>query len=193
MTLSRRAAALSLLGSLFILSAPAFAQDWPTKPIHFITPYPPGGSSDIITRFVADRVTRLLGQPVIVENKPGAGATLGTEYAARAAPDGYAFFVTPMATVTIAPWLRKVGYSLGSFIPVAKLSSSYGLVTTRKDAPFSNYKEFVASVRFALTRLLRHHLLLGRQDHGHVAPFEPCLGFDLGGRPQLFEHRVEDS
>ena len=79
MTLSRRAAALSLLGSLFILSAPAFAQDWPTKPIHFITPYPPGGSSDIITRFVADRVTWLLGQPVIVENKPGAGATLGTD------------------------------------------------------------------------------------------------------------------
>ena len=80
MTLSRRAAALSLLGSLFILSAPAFAQDWPTKPIHFITPYPPGGSSDIITRFVADRVTRLLGQTVIVENKPGAAATLGAAW-----------------------------------------------------------------------------------------------------------------
>ncbi len=148
MTLSRRTAALALLGSLSVLSAPAFAQgNWPDKPVHFITPYPPGGSSDIITRFVADRVTKLLGQPVIVENKPGAGATLGTEYAARAAPDGYAFFVTPMATVTIAPWLRKVGYSLDSFVPVAKLSSPYGLVTTRKDAPFNNYKEFVASAK----------------------------------------------
>ena len=148
MTVSRRTTALALMGGLLVLSAPALAQsNWPDKPVHFVTPYPPGGSSDIITRFVADRVAKLLGQPVVVENKPGAGATLGTEYAARAAPDGYTFFVTPMATVTIAPWLRKVGYSLDSFVPVAKLSSSYGLITTRKDAPFNNYKEFVAAAK----------------------------------------------
>lgn len=147
MTLSRRTAALALLGSLSVLSLPALAQDWPGKPVRFITPYPPGGSSDIIARFIADRVSKLLGQPVIVENKSGAGATLGTEYAARAAPDGYAFLVTPMATVTIAPWLRKVGYAPDSFVPVAKLSSSYGLVTTRKDAPFNDYREFVAAAK----------------------------------------------
>jgi tripartite-type tricarboxylate transporter receptor subunit TctC len=140
----------TLVLTLLPAFTPALAQadkDWPTKPIRFITPYPPGGSSDIITRFVADRVAKSLGQPVIVENKPGAGATLGTEYASRAAPDGYTFFVGPTATVAVAPWIKKVGYTTDSFIPVAKLASSYGLVTARKDAPFNNYKEFVAAAR----------------------------------------------
>ncbi len=133
-----------------LLSAftPALAQpSWPDKPIRFITPYPPGGSSDIITRFIGDRVSKALGQPVIVENKPGAGATIGTEYASRATPDGYTFFVGPTATVAVAPYLRKTSYTWESFIPVAKLSSSYGLVSARKDAPFSNYKEFVAAAK----------------------------------------------
>lgn len=127
---------------------PALAQsNWPEKPIRFITPYPPGGSSDIITRFIGDRISKALGQPVIVENKPGAGAILGTEYASRATPDGYTFFVGPTATVAVAPYLRKTSYTWESFIPVAKLSSSYGLVSARKDAPFSNYKEFVAAAK----------------------------------------------
>jgi len=122
---------------------------WPDKAIHFVTPYPPGGLSDQITRFVADRIAKSLGKPVIVDNKPGAGATLGTEYAARSAPDGYNFFVAPTATVAISPWLRKVNFTLDDFEPVAKLTSSYGLVTTRKDAPFNNYREFVAAARAA--------------------------------------------
>lgn len=120
---------------------------WPDKPIHFVTPYPPGGLSDQITRFTAERISRSLGVPVIVDNKPGAGATLGTEFAARAAPDGYNFFVAPTATIAISPWLRKVGFSADDFAPVAKLTSSYGLVTARKDAPFNTYKEFVAAAK----------------------------------------------
>ncbi len=128
----------------------AFAQDaksWPDKPIRFITPYPPGGSSDIITRLVAQGIGQGLGQSIIVENKPGAGATLGTEYAAQAVPDGHTLLVAPMAAVTIAPWLKKLRYGADSFVPVAKLSSSYGLVSARKDAPFNDYREFVAAAR----------------------------------------------
>ena len=150
MKLPRRTLAIAAFGTLAAAALPAFAQAdaaWPNKPVRFITPYPPGGSSDIITRFVADRVSRILGQPVIVENKPGAGATLGTEYASRATPDGYTFLVAPTATVAVAPWLKKVGYGPDSFIPIAKLSSSYGLITARKDAPYNNYKEFVASAK----------------------------------------------
>jgi tripartite-type tricarboxylate transporter receptor subunit TctC len=150
MSIARRNLLLGALGVLPGLPAVSFAQadkPWPNRSLRFITPYPPGGSSDLITRFVAERVSRTLGQPVVVENKPGAAAALGTEYAARATPDGYTFFVGPTATVAIAPWLRKVGYGPESFIPVARLSSSYGLVTARKDAPFGNYKEFVAAAK----------------------------------------------
>ncbi|MET0209175.1 MAG: tripartite tricarboxylate transporter substrate binding protein [Burkholderiaceae bacterium] len=125
----------------------AMPANWPDKPIHFITPYPPGGLSDQITRFVADRMSKSLGVPVIVDNKPGAGATLGTEFAARSAPDGYNFFVAPTATVAISPWLKKVNFTVDDFEPVAKLTSSYGLVTARKDAPFNTYKEFVAAAK----------------------------------------------
>lgn len=150
MTLNRRRFTAAALGVLPAIVRPAFAQadkSWPGKPVRFVTPYPPGGSSDIITRFVADRVSKSLGQPVLVENKPGAGATLGTELAARAAPDGYNFFVGPTATVAIAPWLRKVGYSAESFVAVAKLASGFGMVAARKDAPFSSYREFVAAAK----------------------------------------------
>ena len=148
MTTTRRIVIATLAAvALPALAPAALAQsdkNWPSKPIHFVTPYPPGGSSDTITRFVGDRVAKLLGQPVIVENKPGAGATLGTAYAARLAPDGYNFFVGPTATVAVAPYMKDVGYTYESFEPVAKLASSYGLITARKDAPFSDYKGMVA-------------------------------------------------
>ena len=150
MRLTRRHLALAALSTLSLLAGPAPAQPaWPDKPIRFITPYPPGGSSDVITRFVAERVSKALGQPVVVENKPGAGATLGTDLASRAAPDGYTFLVAPTAAVGVAPWLMKTGYTVDSFVGVAKLSSSYGLVTARKDAPYTNYKDFVAAAKGA--------------------------------------------
>jgi tripartite-type tricarboxylate transporter receptor subunit TctC len=98
---------------------------------------------------VADKVSKSLGVPVIVDNKPGAGATLGTEFAARTAPDGTNFFVAPTATVAISPWLKRVNFTVDDFVPVAKLTSSYGLVTARKEASFNTYKEFVAAARAA--------------------------------------------
>ncbi|GAA5232779.1 tripartite tricarboxylate transporter substrate binding protein [Verticiella sediminum] len=148
MPISRRhfTAALALTPALGL---PAWGQqgNWPNKPLRVICPYPPGGSADIITRFVSDRISKELGQPVIVENRPGAGATLGTEFAVRMEPDGYNFFITPTATVTVAPWLRPVKYAPDSFAAIAKLSSSYGLISARKDAPFSDYREFVAAAK----------------------------------------------
>ena len=146
---TRRSLCLATVSGLALAATRVRAQsiNWPDKPIHFITPYPPGGLSDQITRFMADRVSKSLGKPVIVDNKPGAGALLGTEFAARAAPDGYSFFVAPTATVCVSPWLRKVNFSLDDFEPVAKLTSAYGLITGRKDAPFNNFKEFVAAAK----------------------------------------------
>ncbi|WP_295529605.1 tripartite tricarboxylate transporter substrate binding protein [uncultured Pseudacidovorax sp.] len=156
MTLPRRrfctgtaAAAAALALPLPARIARAQSAGWPDKPIHFITPYPPGGLSDQITRFIAERTGRELGQAVVVDNKPGAGATLGTEWAARAAPDGYSFLVAPTAAVAVAPWLRKVRFTADDFVPVAKLTSSYGLVTARRDAPWSSYRDFVEAARQA--------------------------------------------
>ena len=151
--LHRRDLLLASLATLGAAATPARAQNaiaaWPDKPIHFISPYPPGGLADQITRFVAEKVSRSLGKTVLVDNKPGAGATLGTEFAAHAAPDGYTFFVAPTAAVAVAPWLRKVNFAPTDFDAVAKLTSSYGLITVRKDLPFNNYRDFLNAAKAA--------------------------------------------
>src|SRR6218665_1492914 len=131
-----------------LLSHRAWSQGtrgWPHKPIHFVPPYPPAGLSDQITRFAAESIAKALGQSIIAANKPGAGATLGTEYEARAGPDGSPFLFAPTAAVAIAPWLRQVNFSAQDFIPVAKLACGYGLITRRQNEAFHEYRKFFAS------------------------------------------------
>lgn len=149
MNTARRATLLALLSGLSAAAAPALAQaaNWPDKPIRFVVPYPPGTPPDILTRYVADRIAKPLGQPVLVENKLGAGGSIGTDFVAHAAPDGYTFLVTPSGTLTIAPSVRKLNYSADDFVPVAQLGATYAIATVRPDAPFASYKEFVAAAR----------------------------------------------
>jgi tripartite-type tricarboxylate transporter receptor subunit TctC len=85
------------------ISSSAVAQDFPTKPVRIVVPYPPGGNSDIVARLVADQLGRLWARPVVVDNKPGAGGTLGTDFVAKAAPDGYTMLVGALATNATAP------------------------------------------------------------------------------------------
>ncbi|UUZ66172.1 tripartite tricarboxylate transporter substrate binding protein (plasmid) [Polaromonas sp. P1-6] len=141
-------ALLPLAALLPLLASPAaLAQaPWPNKPVRMIVPYPAGGNSDAIGRFVAQKLAVALGQAIVVENKAGAGATIGTEAAARAPGDGYTFLLAPTAVFAITPHLRKVPYEpFADFIPVAKLTGSYSIATARKDAPFNTVKELVAA------------------------------------------------
>ena len=113
MTLSRRlvlAAAPALAATA--QAQPAQAQPtWPTRPVRVINPYAPGGASDIIMRSLAERLERLLGQPFIIDNRPGAGGSLGTGLAAQAAPDGYTLLVTNTGPLAVAPTLfPNLGY-----------------------------------------------------------------------------------
>jgi tripartite-type tricarboxylate transporter receptor subunit TctC len=150
MPLSRRATVLTLMSGLSVVAIPAIAQGsakWPDKPVHFVVPYPAGTPPDILTRYVADRVSKLLDQSILVENKLGAGGSIGTESVARANPDGYTFLVTPSGTMTIAPSLRKLNYSADDFVPVAQLGTINPIATVRPNAPFANYKEFVAAAK----------------------------------------------
>ena len=147
-TLGRRAL-LTLAAFTPFLATPALQAQtptaaWPGKPIRIIVPYTAGGNSDAIGRFIAIKLGAALGQPIIVENKAGAGASIGTEAAARAPGDGYTLLVAPTAVFAITPHLRRVGYDpFTDFIPVAQLSGSYSIATARKDAPFNNIAELV--------------------------------------------------
>jgi len=95
-----------VVGFAAALSFAAVAQPaWPTKPIHLIVPFPAGGQLDVVARLVADRLSPLLGQPIIVEVKPGADGNIGTEFVARSAPDGYTWLAASPPT-TIQPSVR---------------------------------------------------------------------------------------
>ena len=122
---SRRAAILASAGATAaVLASPriARAQAWPNRPVKLILPYAPGGATDLIGRPWADKLTQAFGHPFVIDNTGGASGGIGTETAARAAPDGYTFLLTPGATLTVLPQLRKVAYDPAKdLLPVARV------------------------------------------------------------------------
>src|SRR4051812_12852409 len=110
--LTRRRAGLSALaGVTTLLARGAFAEAYPSKPIHLIVPFTPGGSSDVLGRSIGQALGRSQGQPVVIENVPGAGGSLGAERAAKAVPDGYTLFMGHLGTLAVNPSLYpKLGY-----------------------------------------------------------------------------------
>lgn len=104
------------------LGGPAAAQTWPTRPVKLILPYAPGGATDVMARPWAEKLTQAFGHPFLIDNRGGASGAIGTEAAARSAPDGYTFLFTPGATLTVLPQLRKVKYDpRKDLIPVARV------------------------------------------------------------------------
>jgi tripartite-type tricarboxylate transporter receptor subunit TctC len=119
-----RAGRTVLAVALFAFASGALAQPWPAKPIRWIVPFAPGGANDITARSVAERLMAAFGQPVVIENRSGAGGTIGMDYVAKSAPDGYTV-LSSSDTLTLAPHLyTKVGFHpLRDFIPVTQLAS----------------------------------------------------------------------
>jgi tripartite-type tricarboxylate transporter receptor subunit TctC len=126
--LSRRVLLAVPLAAAGALARPALAQAWPTRPIRFINPWPPGGPADLIARPLAERLTETLGQPVVNENRPGAGGTVATGLVARAPADGYTVLFSQAGPSVISPAFRTVPYdTLRDFAAVTQLVSS-GLI-----------------------------------------------------------------
>ncbi len=99
-----------LASAAFLAAGPVAAQSYPSKPIRWIVPFPTSGATDILTRTIAHKLSEALGQPVIVDNKPGAGGALGSDLAAKAAPDGYTLLMATTSTHSIGPALQKLPY-----------------------------------------------------------------------------------
>lgn len=113
------AAALTVL-----LANPAASQSWPTRPVRILTPFPAGGPSDVIARAAAEKLFTVLKQPVVVENRPGAGGNIGTAELARATPDGYTWLLATDTVVTVNPHLyRKLGFRIDDLLPVTYATS----------------------------------------------------------------------
>lgn len=120
----RRLVSLAAALAVVFLVGPAAAQsEFPNKPIRIIVPYPPGGATDITARAFAHHLQEVLGQPVIIDHRPGGGTNIGAEYVARAAPDGYTLYVANFASHAVNRWLwKKLPFDpMGDFTPIAML------------------------------------------------------------------------
>lgn len=123
---------------------PALAQDYPTKPIRFVVPYPPGGGTDIIARIVQEKLTQALGQPIIIENRGGAGGAVGTEAVAKSAPDGYTILFT-LSSHTINPLLYKLPFDTDKdFAPISLVASLPQIIAAYPGLPVKNMQELIA-------------------------------------------------
>ena len=132
--------------ALVALTASAQAQNWPQRPITLVVSQPAGASPDVMARMIAERMSKSLGQTVIIENKPGAGNVVGASVAARAAPDGYTlFFATSAALVTNPYMMKNLPYNpVKDFAPIALVTRSYQLIVVNPQVPAKTLPELIA-------------------------------------------------
>jgi len=143
---SKRSFCLLVCTTPIIASSLAAAQAYPTKPIRFIVPFPPGGTTDVLGRQIGIKLSEAWGQQVVIDNRAGAGGTLGVELAARAPADGYTIAIGTFGSVLVANSLyTKLGYEpLRDLAPVVLLSKPPGLLVANMNSPFKTVKELVS-------------------------------------------------
>jgi tripartite-type tricarboxylate transporter receptor subunit TctC len=125
-------------------ATPAAAQEWPTKPLRIVIPYPPGGPSDVSTRIVLERAAQSLGQPVIFDNKAGASGMIGAEYLKNQTPDGHTFLTTTTAMVCITRHLQPIPFDPEKdFLTVSRMATSWGIMAIHPSVPARTLAEFV--------------------------------------------------
>lgn len=126
--------------------AGAWAQAWPAKPIKIIVPFPAGGTADAIPRIVAEKLQAKLGQPIVIDNRPGAGGNLGAEAAYRAEPDGYTLLASPPGPLAVNPSLYKgkLAFDVSKFVPISLLATMPNVLAVRTTLPVNNVKELIA-------------------------------------------------
>ena len=132
-----------------LLAPPAFAQPWPTKPVTLVVPFPAGGTTDVLARALAEKLQQSLGQPVIVESRPGAGATLGADYVAKAKPDGYTLLIGAVHHTIASSVYKKLPYDFQKdFVPITGLALVPNVLVVNAGAtPAKSVAELVAAVK----------------------------------------------
>ena len=137
---------IKLLLVLFIIGITpcAHADTWPSRPIRFIVGFGPGGANDLVARAVAEGVSKQLGQPIIVENKPGAGSVVGGDFVAKSAPDGYTFYAGAAGGIVTIPMLRSnMPYKQEDLVPVGMMAVSPSIIVVNVDSPIQNFKDLI--------------------------------------------------
>src|SRR6478609_1297008 len=149
MKLTRRtvlAASVATLGSPLVTPAAKASPDWPTKaPIRLIATFPPGGTADTISRILAPKLSAALGTQVVVDNKPGAGGTIGSDLAAKSPNDGYTLLMATGSTHSVGPYLQKLPYDPArDFTPVTYVGYATNILLVSPKLGVSNVRELIA-------------------------------------------------
>ena len=170
------------------LATPATAQDYPTRPIKIIVSFGPGGGADIVGRILGQSLPEKLGQPVVIENRPGAAGTIGNEAVARAEKDGYTLGIMTAGQIIAAVMNKSLRYDTATaFEPIAQVATASLIIVTRPDFPASNVKELVAVAKASPGKITFASPGFGATQHLPAELFKQTAGIDMlhGAVPHL--------
>lgn len=168
MTVINRLRFVTIILTGLVAAGTAWAQSYPTKPVRMIVPFVPGGNTDIIGRVFAPKLSELLGQQIVVENRGGAGSVIGTEAVARAAPDGYMILMVSAAHTINPAMIKKLPYdSVKDFAPISIIADVPTAFVVHPSLPAKNVKEFIAIARLRPGEI--NYSTAGRGTVGHLA------------------------
>jgi tripartite-type tricarboxylate transporter receptor subunit TctC len=180
-----------LIFFMFLSLHNAFAENYPTRPIKMVVPFPPGGSVDYIARIVAPKLAIEIGQPVVIENKGGVGGVIGTSEVAKAAPDGYTLLLV-FDTHAVNQYLYKLPYdTFSSFDYITELASSPMILVVPKTSPFNSINEFISGAKTRSNGVTYGSSGVGSSNHLSCLDFAQKVGINAthipykGGGPML--------
>ncbi len=162
------------------LARPARAQPaWPSRPLRMVVPWPPGQQTDLIGRIMAQRFSTVLGQPVVPENRPGAGGMIGTDAVAKAAPDGYTLLSASAGPITFQPLVQRAPYDVErDLMPVASFGAAPYMLLIRPDFPATDARSFIARVKASPGKYTFASSGIGGAQHMVTALFNARAGLD---------------
>lgn len=180
----RRCLTISMLTfvlSLLSLSGAVYAaEEYPSKPIKLVVPWPVGGVTDVAARIIGDRLGRVIGQPIIVDNKPGGTGIIGTDAVAKAAPDGYTLLLVSASTHAISPHLMKLPYDIEkNFAPIAQLTSSPAILVVPPTLSANTVSELVAMAKANPGKLAYASFGNGSSAHLAAEVFKQVTGTNM--------------
>jgi tripartite-type tricarboxylate transporter receptor subunit TctC len=194
-----RHALWTVIPAILIATASAQAQQWPTRAIRVINPYPPGSASDTVTRVVVDRVSQLLGQAIVIESRPGAGGALGFAAVAKADPDGYTLVASTSSMATETVLHKSLPYDpVRDFVPVVLIGTSPNLLVTSKASGFKTVADLVAAAKARPGTITFASAGIGSSSHMAAERFRLAAKIDVrhipfreGGLTEVMAGRID--
>jgi tripartite-type tricarboxylate transporter receptor subunit TctC len=181
--MTKTKAAIATLTLLAACAIPALAQPFPARPVTLVVPFAPGGNLDVVARTLAPALGQALGQPVIVDNRAGAGGAIGATHVARAQADGHTLLVSTPNALVVLPLMSKTGYSLADFSPVGLMATTPLVLVVRSQGPYGSVDALLSAVRAKPGRITAGHAGPGTTNHVALLQLEQAGGLRLNAVP----------